>query len=60
MLRTRIRRQSSMTPPSTSPTTAPSGPAPKIRLESLQEEVQFPGADVRSPGGAAHGVAIQA
>ncbi|ATY59585.1 hypothetical protein A9K55_002282 [Cordyceps militaris] len=42
LLRSRIRRQSSLTPPSASPTTteAPSGAGPtsKVRLESLKEE----------------------
>ncbi|OAA72369.1 hypothetical protein ISF_01442 [Cordyceps fumosorosea ARSEF 2679] len=51
LLRNRIRRQPSLTPPSTSPTseTPPgtgSGSVPKIRLESLMEEEEkalFPG-----------------
>ncbi|KAM3506497.1 hypothetical protein MY11210_007538 [Beauveria gryllotalpidicola] len=52
LLRSRIRRQSSVTPPSVSPTTevpVGGGPAPKVRLERLDEErLLMPGADAAS------------
>ncbi|OAA69265.1 hypothetical protein LEL_10141 [Akanthomyces lecanii RCEF 1005] len=59
LLRNRIRRQSSLTPPSVSPTmAAPSGggPPPKVRLESLVEEAQFPGATEACTSGSAEQV----
>ncbi|KAM3546823.1 hypothetical protein ARSEF1564_000399 [Beauveria bassiana] len=66
LLRSRIRRQSSMTPPSVSPTTTEipvgGGPAPKIRLEKLDEErLLMPGPDASSASnGAAHAASVQA
>lgn len=57
-LRTRIRRQSSITPPSAMPSAAPPGPAPKIRLESLKEDVQFSPVGSRPASGAGHAVAV--
>ncbi|KGQ05485.1 hypothetical protein BBAD15_g9232 [Beauveria bassiana D1-5] len=67
LLRNRIRRQSSMTPPSVSPTTTEipvgGGPAvPKVRLERLDEErLLMPGPDASSASnGAAHAASVQA
>ncbi|OAA36508.1 hypothetical protein BBO_08090 [Beauveria brongniartii RCEF 3172] len=66
LLRNRIRRQSSMTPPpSVSPTTevpVGGGPAPKVRLERLDEErLLMPGADASSASkGVAQAASVQA
>ncbi|KAM3459117.1 hypothetical protein MY3296_000264 [Beauveria thailandica] len=70
LLRNRIRRQSSsMAPPSVSPPTAVpvpvplgGGPAPKIRLERLDEEkLLMPGAEASSASnGAAHAASVPA
>ncbi|KAM3439653.1 hypothetical protein MY4824_002645 [Beauveria thailandica] len=72
LLRNRIRRQSSsMAPPSVSPPTAVpvpvpvpvgGGPAPKIRLERLDEEkLLMPGAEASSASNsAAHAASVPA
>ncbi|KAM0671138.1 hypothetical protein ACQRIT_001229 [Beauveria bassiana] len=66
LLRNRIRRQSSMTPPSVSPPTTEipvgGGPAPKVRLERLDEErLLMPGPDASpASNGAAHAASVQA